>query len=71
MTVNLQVLLKTNVLHNVPKNSLGVDHTEDILRQYLYIFAVFIHSRSIYMLAHYYSTNQSEEKPRLMGQASS
>ena len=51
MTVNLQVLLKTNVLHNVPKKSLGVDHTEDILRQYLYILTVFTH-------AHYYSTLQ-------------
>ena len=68
MTVNLQVLLKINVLHNVPKNSLGVDHTEDILRQYLYILAVFIHARSLLLNS---STNQSEEKPRLMGQASS
>ena len=68
MTVNLQVLLKTNVLHNVPKNSLGVDHTEDILRQYLYILAVYIHTRLLLLNS---STNQSEEKPRLMGQASS
>ena len=37
MTVNLQVLLKINVLHNVQKNSLGVDHTEDILGQYLHM----------------------------------
>ena len=58
MTVNLQVLLKINVLHNVQKNSLGVDHTEDILGQYLHIL---LNS----------SASQSEEKPQLMGQAPS
>ena len=64
MTVNLQVLLKINVLHNVQKIPWGVDHTQEILGQYL---VNTIYTRSLLLNS---STNQSEEKPQLMGQAS-
>ena len=55
MTVNLQVLLKINVLHNVQKTSLRVDHTEDILGQYMYLHMLTI--------THFFNQSKWRETP--------